>query len=437
MKRKEHRKTLKELEAGLVAETDTIHTIRLIRPLVTIFEAEDANFHLGSSVFMPMGMNLARHEESLTVSAIETVVQALEYSESISERMCLAGHTDTLGPERTNEALAAERALHVTAFIQGDRAAWVRTCAKHRNEDVQHLLTWAAYAHGHACDPGPIDGIIGPRTKAALAQFRRAHNVLHGTSLLEGEQLFEDDDWDAMFTLYDASAIRLLGGNAERWGALRRAVRWHEPKVLACGESWPIEARGLDNHRSQTNRRVELLFFHDSDFIGWETADPPGKTFYGSRCDRRYVLIQPRKVSLQLKILDPGRAPLKHRNYRIRVAGEQVKGESGENGEITVDVPATALSGELFVDAGSLEHPLELRWSLMLGPMPPLSIDAGAQGRMGHLGVPAGSPREGSTQPDPAVVSAYQRTRRDLSDSGELDDDTRRVLDEEYGLLSS
>jgi len=432
----QHRKTIRALMDGFAITLDNTHVIQLVPPGVTIFEAEDANFHFGSAVFMPMGMELARHEELLTVSSLETVLEALEYGESASEVLCLAGHTDTVGSETSNTALSERRAANLAAFIQGDRTTWAQTCADHVDEDIQHLLTWAAYAHGYGCDPGPIDGQIGPRTKAALAQFRRAHNLVHGTALTEGEQPFADMDWDAVFTLYDASAIRLLGGDEGRWQALKTAVRWYEPKLLACGEAWPLEGQGRDNYRSQTNRRVELIYLDASDFPGLAQESPPAESIYGEHGIRRYVPIAARKLPFELKILDCSRAALKQRAFRIEVAGEKVEGQTDDDGKIRAELPATALSGLLAVDAGSEEHPLELRWSLMLGPMPPLALGAGAQGRLGHLGVAAGTLRDGATEPPSEVVSAYQRTRIDLTDSGAIDDDTRRTLDDEYAQLA-
>lgn len=32
-------------------------------------------------------------------------------------------------------------------------------------------------------------------------------------------------------------------------------------KAVGCGETWPLEAKGVVNYRSQTNRRVEILFY--------------------------------------------------------------------------------------------------------------------------------------------------------------------------------
>jgi len=412
------------------------HRIILVAPHVRIFEAEDANFHFASSVFMPMGMDIAHGGERLTVSSLESILAALRYGQSSGDPLCLAGHTDTVGSKSFNLELARDRAENVAAFVEGNKDAWVETCARHVDEDVQHLLTWAAYAHGYGCDPQGIDGKIGPKTLAALERFRFAHNQVHGTTLTVGQQPIGDDDWAAFYDLYEASATRLLGPGESDFNALRSAVKWHSIKILACGEAWPLVGRGRDELRSATNRRVEFLFLNlaVSDFSAIDQETPPGSSVYGDGGQREYVPIEPLRRPHTIKLLGGDRQPLGQRKYRLEVAGEIVEGVTGDQGEIEFQIPVTALTADLSLvnDEPAVRA---VQWHLMFGPMPPVELGIGVQGRMGHLGMAAGSIRNGELDPTPDTVKAYQRARPSLSETGEVDDPTRKALDDEFRRL--
>jgi len=61
-----------------------------------------------------------------------------------------------------------------------------------------------------------------------------------------------------------------------------------------CGEHHPIEAADLDNYRSQTNRRVEILYFDATDVpvppCHVAACEPESCTLYNRACWRRTPL---------------------------------------------------------------------------------------------------------------------------------------------------
>ncbi len=138
--------------------------------------------------------------------------------------------------------------------------------AKHKTEDVQHILKWAAGARGWDCDPGDIDGNFGGESRQALENFQTAYNLEFAPPISVDGRM-GPETWGAFFDVQQAELAKLLTADAGAMAGYRSGLRWMDPgrKGVGCGESWPIDQAERDNFRSQTNRRVELLFFEPED----------------------------------------------------------------------------------------------------------------------------------------------------------------------------
>ncbi|MEZ5428577.1 MAG: peptidoglycan-binding domain-containing protein [Pyrinomonadaceae bacterium] len=131
-----------------------------------------------------------------------------------------------------------------------------------------------------------------------------------------------------------------------------------------------------------------------------------------------------------LQVLDAWGNPRSERSYRLVVDGDPLEGITDENGVLRHFIPNSARTGRLFLD--------ELELELAFGELEPKSTLLGVQQRLSNLGFSclADAGKMGRD-----TVLALQRFQRlmGLPETGELDDATRRSLDEHHqqvGLLA-
>lgn len=280
--------TPEELKPGLSLPAGQSHTLVLKRRQAIFVELDDLNFHTASAVLLP-APHTTRDWREGHIGGLSCIIRALEHVLEKNHTLLIAGHTDTAGGDSANRELSKARAENVRLFLTGDSEGWAAACGKHKVNDYQSILTWVANEYGWNCDPHGVDGQHGPRTTAALKGFRRNYQASYGRKLPSAERMTMDD-WKALFHLYDVYVARSV--DLEK---ARNSLQLAAPPILACGEDWPIEGQGKDNFRSQSNRRVELIFFKEppTDF---STQDPPGAQLFGTRLfyQRRFLSIAPR-----------------------------------------------------------------------------------------------------------------------------------------------
>ena len=238
----------------------------------TLVEFEDALFRHESAVMMPAGeapsdaTGDARHRTSVGLAA--TVLRYVD--EHPGTRAFVAGHADTTGGDAYNVQLSAWRAECVTAVLTGDAAAFARICndwSRMKVQDYQQILTWLAEERGWDCDPGGIDGTHGDDTQTAVNAFRQAYNEEGpGSSWAPKVTPFgpanNDETWQAYFRCYEEALMVELDEDLPGLAALRAKLQFASPDRFAgCGEHHPKEAENVDEFRSQTNRRVEVVLF--------------------------------------------------------------------------------------------------------------------------------------------------------------------------------
>ena len=135
-------------------------------------------------------------------------------------------------------------------------------------DDRVQVLNWVATTFGWPCS---TNGEFGNYLKAVKA-FQSTYNT-EGNEKKPKEQLAVDGDfgpacWRAVFDCYQVHLAETLECTAEELQVLQGQVR---PRFLkqyvGCGKNKPKEMVGVDNYRSQTNRRVEVLFFKADDHV--------------------------------------------------------------------------------------------------------------------------------------------------------------------------
>jgi outer membrane protein OmpA-like peptidoglycan-associated protein len=225
--------------------------IRRGRPAGVVELPASLAFEPGGAVLLPRppvgGVLTALHALGAVLVA---ATQAPE-----PHQVLVAGH----GPD---EALSRRRAESVRAFLRGERDAWAAHAEQHgRVQDWQRLLSWAAAVHGLACDPGGVDGKLGPKTRGALAALRDARGLAGPADRAIAS------DYAALFDLAQVDLARLLEEGPEPTLATRRAALagWGDLNAVGCAGHWPPDRVRLLEHEATTAERVDVLVFAPDD----------------------------------------------------------------------------------------------------------------------------------------------------------------------------
>jgi hypothetical protein len=240
-------------------ETTEIHEFDLKPFRGYILEVEDVHFHHDSAVLMP---DYGDAPDPTRITAIAILSAAYDQAKAHPEQLLLdAGHTDTSGADDYNLKLSVQRADSVMAALMGDRAGWVSVAtAKHKVEDYQQIVKWAAWTYGWDCDPGPVDNVDGSQTQAGIKGFKKNYNSTFSASLPVNGTV-DAATWGAFFDVFMDQLKASMKVNDTEMSAARAALKFLDPKRVGCGENFPIDAPRKQNYRSKINRRVELLFF--------------------------------------------------------------------------------------------------------------------------------------------------------------------------------
>jgi len=173
------------------------------------------------------------------VEDLKAVGEALEAHPNA--KALVFGHTDKKGGEEYNKALSERRALSVYAFITDDADTW---------ETLYNQEGWGTRAiqeilkdFGPPYDPGPVDGIYGPATTAAVRQYQTDRGL--GVDGIAGPLTRRE-----MFTEYMTS----------KHDVEVKPDRFMDPRHVGCGELNPLEDVETAN---ENNRRVVFYLFNE------------------------------------------------------------------------------------------------------------------------------------------------------------------------------
>ena len=269
--------------------TGEVHRVVLcLNRFASLIEFEDVLFRTNSAVVLPSGEeptpDPATGRIRTLVGCAAAVLRHLE--EHPDEKLLVAGHTDTAGTSAVNVELSRYRAACVTAVLAGDSESFAKICATWKRmcvADYQQILKWVAETRGWDCDPGPITNTHNGRTNTALTRFRELYNEVGPGSTWAPKcnrwgEAVDKSTWVAYFNCYEEALAEELGTDQAGVGTLRSNLRFlTASRSVGCGEAHPKEAENVDEYRSQTNRRVEAIFFLPGDEPTLAcSADPAG-----------------------------------------------------------------------------------------------------------------------------------------------------------------
>ncbi len=156
-------------------------------------------------------------------------------------KVMIFGHTDKVGSDEANKGLSERRARSVYAFITNQPAIWEELYKKEGwgIRAVQAILKDL----GGPYDPGPVDGIDGPQTKAAVRRYQ-------GDNGLAVDGVAGPKTRASLFAAYMAGKHDIAIDDG----------RFMDPKHMGCGETNPMVET---EQRCEESRRVTFYLFHE------------------------------------------------------------------------------------------------------------------------------------------------------------------------------
>jgi len=175
-----------------------------------------------------------RPDAKADLRAVQEMAEA--YPDS---RLFVFGHTDAVSDDLYNKKLSERRAWCVYSFLTKDPLVWETLYSLNPNKwgipVIQVILAHLGY------DPGPVDGDLGPRMRAAMRRFLG----LPEGAWVQNDAAFRVQLFEAYMTGPDDASVP--------------ADRFCADGFMGCGEFNLAEA--TDN-RSPKNRRVTVFAFH-------------------------------------------------------------------------------------------------------------------------------------------------------------------------------
>lgn len=250
------------------------HTLTFVKPTTQtnpfqlnpfqgyLLEVEDEHFHHDSAVLLPNYPPDNRPADGGPSLGLAVLAECLKHqSANLQQSVLLVGHADTSGPDQYNLGISVKRANAVLHAVLGEREPWITICqGQNKVEDYQLILTWVADVYGWDCDPNGVNNQNNADTQTAVTNFQTTYNQAFGQSIAADGDVGHDT-WGAFFDLYMDMVENLCETDDAGLEQLRSNLNFIDPKVVGCGENWPIEEPQRQNYRSQINRRVEILFF--------------------------------------------------------------------------------------------------------------------------------------------------------------------------------
>jgi outer membrane protein OmpA-like peptidoglycan-associated protein len=341
-----------------VTETHELGAGDVEGPRVLFLELVDALFRTNSAVIMPEGerpsSDSGEHEAFTSLGVFATVLRFND--EHPGKKLLIAGHTDTTASVDFNQTLSEERARVALALLVGgddQREEWKTLCdGRHTISDIKQILAWAPKGLAPLvfdCDPGRIDEVEGTLVEP-LRRFQNAYNANKAELNPLADDLAPDGDlgpltWGAVFDCYELALRRELKLERPELEALRAKVEFVDPEQRALGfsEHFPVEELGVDNFKSQSNRRVEILFFDPDEApdVPSMASDPETAEIYlPGRYEREPLEpLLDRFIDLEIRLHDGAARPLGAVPCRMTLGSDVQEATASADGFVTFALP--------------------------------------------------------------------------------------------------
>jgi hypothetical protein len=264
------------------------------------------------------------------------------FAKSHSDReLVIFGHADTSGDPAYNYDISQWRAEGIKSYLDNDVNAFLDIVdMASKVEDYQMYLSTLSESHGWDCNPGKIDNVAGPNTKAAVKRFQEEYNKkFSGNLTVDG--VVGPKTWTALFKVTRS----LLETNVKKECGEIPALKYgyNGKGFYACGESFPLDKAGQNDTKSVTNRRVENVFMEQGKSSVLKA--PADKKKVTAEDAPVYDSSKAEKTKIPVKQPDPGKKPKVTFSEDKNHSGgydvnETINGED-QNGTATAEIPAT------------------------------------------------------------------------------------------------
>ena len=265
-----------------LAEDALDESVEGVTQKARVLQVPSAHFRTGSAVLLPEG-ETPTTGTGAALTSVGMLARALRFNEeSTGHSLLVAGHTDSVGSDQSNDKLSAQRAELVHAVLTGNRDKFVEIASETgKVSDWKQIFRWtsAAVPGFEGTDPGVIDDNAATG-KPSAEKFQRAYNANRQSLALGSEDLSPDGvvgkkTWGAVFDAYQWNLAEELGeveeeanvdDPAERLAGLKKLqslLKFLPTKkpFIGFGEHFPADGIGKNEVASEANRRVEVLFF--------------------------------------------------------------------------------------------------------------------------------------------------------------------------------
>lgn len=324
------------------------------RKRLFLLEVPDILCRTNSCVILPEGEAPSSSTAHPAVSSVDLFASTLRLCEEHPEfRLLIAAHTDSVDTTKENQVLSEERAQMALAILTGDRDAFRKLAhARHRNSDVKQMLHWCvtAFPDVFSCDPGPIDdkdNLWTPvHTFESEFNYYKHYFQASNTPDLKLTGSMGPNNWGALFDVLQFGIATELGVRVSELADLRNHIRWLDQnhKALGFSEHHPIDGLGQDDYESQTNRRIELLFFKETDLlpdVAAAASDPASSEIYLPEIYSRERIVVPRtakRITLSMFLQDFRRNVMPHTDYELSTEGHTRANKTNDSGQLVEKV---------------------------------------------------------------------------------------------------
>ncbi len=228
-------------------------------PKVNVPLLRHAHWMGGSDILFGLGSSFPRlGPDGRLASVLAAALRrgAKPADPKIPESVVCFGFASASGSPESNRKLSRRRAEAVKAILDRNHDAWHDLSRNHfGTQDIQAFLADLDTLEHLGCTPGPVDGVDGPRTRAAIEAFQRHANERWKLGLVE-DGLCGPATWGAVLRALVACVQTELGQDPSQeptW----KPMPWGRKGegVYANGEDFASEQEDPDE------RSVQIAFF--------------------------------------------------------------------------------------------------------------------------------------------------------------------------------
>jgi hypothetical protein len=256
------------------------NTIRMELIPVACWKVNDLRFAFGSSFVLPSAKSEFQDLANLR-------------KEHPGAPLSVFGHADPAGDDAFNKGLSGRRALAVYAVLIRDTDIW--ESLYHEGGQAEGWGTSSIQTMLAACgtDPGPIDGIKGPKTTQAIQSFQTQNG-------LAADGVAGPQTRASLFRAYmtflhpeklEPSAFLAQGADPGHKGDVQGCSEFNPMMVFSQAEnqqySQPANKSQRDSENA-VNRRVMVLLFRPGSVVPAEKWPCPRAEEGGEACRRRF-----------------------------------------------------------------------------------------------------------------------------------------------------